>query len=59
MANLKNLEELEQEMVQCLSSEVRLLKDLSATKKLAELKKQHEETEERYITTKALFNHTV
>jgi dynein heavy chain len=48
MANLKYLEELEREMVQCLSSEVRLLHDLASTKKLAELKKQHEETEERY-----------
>jgi len=44
---------MEDKMKTCLSSDVRLMQDLPAIKKLAELKKQYEETLERYgkITT--------
>jgi hypothetical protein len=44
---MKYLTELEEQMLHHLSSDVRLLNDLPTTKKLAELKKQYDETEER------------
>ena len=46
---MKFLDKLEQQMRDNLSSDVRLLNDLQATKKLAELKKQYDETIERYV----------
>ena len=45
--NMQHLQHLEQQMVDCLAGDVRLLNDLPATRKLAELKKQYEETQER------------
>ncbi len=42
---MHHLSELEKQMVDCLSSDVRLLNDLPLTKKLAELKKQYDETQ--------------
>ena len=42
------LAKLEQQMRDSLSCDVRLMNDLIATKKLAELKKQYDETIERY-----------
>lgn len=47
---MTQLAELEEQIVSCLSDDVRLLNDLPTTKKLAELKKQLEETQERYMT---------
>ena len=44
---MKLLSDLEQQMISCLSSDVRLLNELSTTKKLAELKKQFDEAQER------------
>ena len=44
-----NLEGLEKQMIDCLSSDARLLNDLVATKKLAELMKQFDETVERWV----------
>ena len=44
---MERLDKLEHDMVEILSSDVRLLNDLPTTKKLAELKKQYDETEER------------
>ena len=44
---MKYLKQLEEQMLSHLSSDVRLLNDLAVTKKLAELKKQYDETEER------------
>lgn len=41
------MDSLEKKMRDCLSSDVRLMQDLPAIKKLAELKKQYEETQER------------
>lgn len=41
------LDRLEKQMRKNLSSDVRLMNDLQATKKLAELKKQFDETVER------------
>ncbi len=45
---MKLLSDLEQQMISCLSSDVRLLNELSTTKKLAELKKQYDEAQERW-----------
>ena len=46
---MKFLAEIEDQMLECLSrSEVRLMNDLNTTKQLAELKKQYNETLERY-----------
>ncbi|XP_035829673.1 dynein heavy chain 5, axonemal isoform X2 [Aplysia californica] len=42
--NLETLERLEQQMRDQLSSDVRLMNDLQATKRLAELKKHYDET---------------
>ncbi|CAL1527205.1 unnamed protein product [Lymnaea stagnalis] len=42
--NLATMERLEQQMKEQLSTDFRLMNDLQATKKLAELKKQYEET---------------
>lgn len=41
------LEKLEQQMREQLSSDVRLMNDLQATRRLAELKKQFDETQEK------------
>ena len=41
------LDRLETKMRSSLSSDVRLMNDLQATKKLADLKKQYDETLER------------
>ena len=47
--NMIFLDKLEQQMRDNLSSDVRLMNDLQATKKLAELKKQYDETIERLV----------
>lgn len=47
MDNAEQLLDMENKMKKCLSSNVRLMQDLPAIKKLAELKKQYEETLER------------
>ena len=44
---MEDLSRLERDMVKCLSSDVRLLNDLATTKRLAELKKHYDETQER------------
>ena len=44
---MKRLNQLEQQMLDCLASDTRLLNDLATTKKLAELKKHYDETLER------------
>ena len=44
---MKTLTSLEAQIIDCLFSDVCLLNDLSTTKKLAELKKQYDETQER------------
>ena len=43
---MKSLTTLETQIIDCLSSDVCLLNDLSTTKKLAELKKNFDETQE-------------
>ena len=43
---MKSQSTLEQQMINCLSSDMRLLNDLCTTKKLAELKKQYDEAQE-------------
>ena len=43
---MKSLTALETQIIDCLSSDVCLLNDLSTTKKLAELKKNFDETQE-------------
>lgn len=43
------LNKLEQQMLENLSCDVRLMNDLHEAKKLAELKKQYEETVERSV----------
>jgi len=45
--NMELLARLERQCRTNLSSDVRLMNDLAATKKLAELKKQYDETMER------------
>lgn len=45
------LDRLEKQMRTNLSSDVRLMNDLQATKKLAELKKQFDETVEGCVVT--------
>jgi hypothetical protein len=45
--NLRQFANLEQQTVTLLSSEQRLIDDLAATRKLMELRKLYEETEER------------
>ena len=45
--NMFYLEKLEQQMREQLSSDVRLMNDLQATRRLAELKKQFDETQEK------------
>jgi hypothetical protein len=47
--NMLNIDRLEKTMRQQLSSDVRLMNDLQATRKLAELKKQFDETQETYV----------
>ncbi|XP_052708586.1 uncharacterized protein LOC128183562 isoform X10 [Crassostrea angulata] len=42
--NLELMEKLEKSMLESLSSDIRLMNELPATKKLAELKKQYDET---------------
>ena len=44
---MEGLEEAEENILQCLGSGHRLLYDLAATKKLASIKRLHEETVER------------
>ena len=44
---MTKLDELEQDMSRLLSSDVRLLHDLSTTKKIADLTKHFDETTER------------
>lgn len=46
---MRELLDLEKKIIECLGSGVRLMQDLPAIKKLADLKKQYEETLERYI----------
>lgn len=48
---MQYLTNLEKQMIDYLSSDVRLLNDLATTKKMAELKKQHDETEERLVVS--------
>ena len=45
--NQRYLERVEEQMVDCLASEVRLLQDLPTTKRLADLIKQYDETQDR------------
>lgn len=45
---MRQLNELEEQMLDCLASDTRLLNDLATTKKLADLKKHYDETLERY-----------
>lgn len=45
--NLELMEKLEKSMLESLSSDIRLMNELPATKKLAELKKQYDETLDR------------
>ena len=45
---MEHMSSLETQMIDCLSSDVRLLNDLSTTKHMAELKKHYDETQERY-----------
>ena len=47
MENQRYLGRVENQMVECLASEVRLLQDLATTKRLAEFIKQYNETQER------------
>ena len=47
MDNAEQLSDMEKKMKKCLSNNVKLMQDLPAIKKLAELKKQYEETLER------------
>ena len=47
LENVQFLDKLEKQMRDSLSSDVRLMHELQATKKLAELKKQYDETVER------------
>ncbi|XP_071801693.1 uncharacterized protein [Asterias amurensis] len=58
--NMKRLDELEQQMLDCLASDTRLLNDLATTKKLAELKKHYDETlesqERVQMSKKAIHN---
>ncbi|XP_070568705.1 dynein axonemal heavy chain 5-like isoform X4 [Ptychodera flava] len=42
--NMKDLEALEKQMLNCLAGDTRLLNDLVTTKKLAEMKKHYDET---------------
>ncbi|KAL5010133.1 hypothetical protein ScPMuIL_012438 [Solemya velum] len=51
--NLQFLQRLEQQMKDSLSSDIRLMNDLQATKKLAELKKQFDETVENQSRVEA------
>ena len=45
--NKKQLDQLEDQMLECLASDNRLLNDLATTKKLADMKKHYDETVER------------
>ena len=45
--NQRYLGHVEEQMVECLASDMRLLQDLATTKRLAELIKQYNETQER------------
>ena len=47
LENLQHMEKQKEQIEELLSSDVRLLNDLQATKKLIELKKQYDETQER------------
>ena len=51
------LEQLEQQMRDQLSSDVRLMNDLQSTKRLAELKKHFDETLERWDVTMVHLHH--
>lgn len=46
---MKQLNELEEQMLNCLASDTRLLNDLAMTRKLADMKKHYDETLERYV----------
>ena len=46
--NMRQLNDLEEQMLVCLASDTRLLNDLATTRKLADLKKHYDETLERY-----------
>jgi len=48
MKNMKILSQLEEQLKDTLAGDARLLNDLSVTKKLAEIKKQHDEATEMY-----------
>ncbi|OWF37572.1 Dynein heavy chain 5, axonemal [Mizuhopecten yessoensis] len=54
--NIVLLEKLEKQMKDNLSSDVRLMNDLQATKKLAELKKQYDETVESHSRVESAEN---
>ena len=45
---MRQLNDLEEQMLVCLASDTRLLNDLATTRKLADLKKHYDETLERY-----------
>lgn len=47
--NMFYLDKLERQMREQLSSDVRLMNDLQATRRLAELKKQFDETQEKWV----------
>ncbi|XP_071504103.1 dynein axonemal heavy chain 5-like [Diadema antillarum] len=44
ITNMKQLNQLEDQMLECLASDNRLLNDLATTKKLADMKKHYDET---------------
>ncbi|XP_064629693.1 uncharacterized protein LOC135488785 isoform X2 [Lineus longissimus] len=46
LENMEAMEKIEEQMLVCLSSDTRLMNDLATTKKLADLKKQWDETQE-------------
>ncbi|XP_030850579.1 dynein heavy chain 8, axonemal isoform X3 [Strongylocentrotus purpuratus] len=46
ISNMKQLDQLEDQMLECLASDNRLLNDLATTKKLADMKKHYDETVE-------------
>ena len=50
LENLEHMEKLKDQIEELLSSDVRLLNDLHATKKLLELKKQYDETQDRWVS---------
>ncbi|XP_041462850.1 dynein heavy chain 8, axonemal-like [Lytechinus variegatus] len=46
ISNMKQLDQLEDQMLECLASDNRLLNDLTTTKKLGDMKKHYDETVE-------------